>query len=175
MLLSSRIGPVSHSPAGTRTVPPPSFAHAPIAAANAAVFNVLPPGSAPWSAMLIVLAGNEGSRIAGIANGRPERTAASPAESPDGVAAAGVTAPCCEESAPPDAPEAHPPMAGASMTAIGERRTATMMGWMDFVMVTVPIPGAPSPARPHGSRRLRSFSPSTPPPAGWNPRRCTRR
>ena len=49
ILLFSTIGPVSHNPAGTVTVPPPCCATASIALANASVFNVIPSAIAPNS------------------------------------------------------------------------------------------------------------------------------
>ena len=60
-LLRSRIAPVSHSPAGTTTRPPPALVQASIAAARAAETST--PGWAPKSVMGKSRAGNSGALI----------------------------------------------------------------------------------------------------------------
>ena len=70
MLLRSLIGPVSHVPGGTVTVPPPALATDSIAAAKALVFRVCPSGTPPHAERLTVRSGNRGTAMAGIVKGR---------------------------------------------------------------------------------------------------------
>ena len=70
MRLLISIGPVTKTPRGTTTLPPPAFAHASMAAAIASVLSVAPSPRAPWSVMRTVFDGIRGSATGAIGKGR---------------------------------------------------------------------------------------------------------